>query len=69
LYRSPIRLVPAIRITKAEGRRHGERDAFLAQADIGGKDAGLKRDDVYRSIRLKESSGRHLNQAISCNSG
>jgi hypothetical protein len=45
-YGSPIRLVPAIRITKAEGRRHGERDAFLAPADIAGKDAGLKRDDA-----------------------
>ena len=32
-YRFTIRLVPTIRVTKAEGRRYGERDAFLVKAD------------------------------------
>jgi hypothetical protein len=57
-YRFAIRLVPIIRVTKAEGRRHGERDAFLAQADIAGKDAGLKRDDIYRSYLAERVRGR-----------
>jgi hypothetical protein len=48
-YRFSVRLVPTIRVTKAEGRRYGERDAFLVEADAAGKDAGLKRDDVYRT--------------------
>jgi CRISPR system Cascade subunit CasE len=56
-YRFAIRLVPTIRVTKAEGRRHGERDAFLAQADIAGKDAGLRRDDVYRSYLAERVAG------------
>jgi hypothetical protein len=47
-YRFAIRLVPTIRVTKAEGRRYGERDAFLVKADALGKDAGIKRDLVYR---------------------
>ena len=47
-YRFTIRLVPTIRVTKAEGRRYGERDAFLVKADAVGKEGGLKRDDVYR---------------------
>lgn len=46
-YRFKICLVPTIRVTKAEGRRYGERDAFLVKADAAGKDAGLKRDEVY----------------------
>src|SRR2546430_1624663 len=32
-YRFSICFVPTIRVTKAEGRRYGERDAFLAKAD------------------------------------
>ena len=47
-YRFSICIVPTIRVTKSEGRRYGERDAFLAKADAAGRDAKLKRDDVYR---------------------
>src|SRR5262245_7553167 len=39
-YRFLVCLVPTIRVTKAEGRRYGERDAFLVKADAAGKDAG-----------------------------
>jgi hypothetical protein len=56
-YRFSICFVPTIRVTKAEGRRYGERDAFLAKADTAGKDAGLKRDDVYRDYLAERLSG------------
>jgi hypothetical protein len=56
-YRFSIRLVPTIRVTKAEGRRYGERDAFLAQVEVAGKDAGLKRDNVYRSYLAERVAG------------
>jgi CRISPR system Cascade subunit CasE len=56
-YRFSIRIVPTVRITKAEGRRYGERDVFLAKADAGGKDAGLRRDDVYRDYLAERLSG------------
>jgi hypothetical protein len=57
LYRFLVCLVPTIRITKAEGRRYGERDAFLAKADAAGKDAGLIRDDVYRDYLAERLAG------------
>jgi hypothetical protein len=42
-----LRLVPTIRVTKKEGGpRHGERDAFLVEADRVGVGAGLTRDAV-----------------------
>jgi CRISPR system Cascade subunit CasE len=56
-YRFSIRITPTIRITKSEGRRYGERDAFLAKADLAGKDAGLKRDDVYRDYLAERLAG------------
>jgi CRISPR-associated protein Cas6/Cse3/CasE subtype I-E len=56
-YRFSIRIVPTIRVTKTEGRRYGERDAFLVKADAVGKDAGLKRDDVYRDYLAERLSG------------
>jgi CRISPR system Cascade subunit CasE len=56
-YRFSIRLTPTIRVTKSEGRRYGERDAFLAKADTAGKDAGLKRDDVYRDYLAQRLPG------------
>jgi CRISPR system Cascade subunit CasE len=56
-YRFSIRLTPTIRITKSEGRRYGERDVFLAKADAAGKDAGLKRDDVYRDYLAERIAG------------
>ncbi len=56
-YRFTIRLVPTIRVTKAEGRRYGERDAFLVKADAVGKDAGLKRDLVYREYLSERLAG------------
>jgi CRISPR system Cascade subunit CasE len=56
-YRFAIRLVPTIRVTKAEGRRYGERDAFLVKADALGKDAGLKRDNVYRDYLAERLAG------------
>jgi CRISPR system Cascade subunit CasE len=56
-YRFSIRLTPTIRVTKSEGRRYGERDAFLAKADTAGKDAGLKRDDVYRDYLAERLAG------------
>jgi CRISPR associated protein len=56
-YRFTIRLVPTIRVTKAEGRRYGERDAFLVKADAVGKDAGLKRDEVYRAYLAERLLG------------
>jgi CRISPR system Cascade subunit CasE len=59
-YRFSIRLVPTIRVTKAEGRRYGERDAFLAKADTAGKDAGLKRDDVYRDYLAERLAGASI---------
>jgi CRISPR system Cascade subunit CasE len=59
-YRFLICLVPTIRVTKAEGRRYGERDAFLAKADTAGKDAGLKRDDVYRDYLVERLAGASI---------
>jgi CRISPR-associated protein Cas6/Cse3/CasE subtype I-E len=56
-YRFTIRLVPTIRVTKAEGRRYGERDAFLVKADAVGKDAGLMRDQVYRAYLAERLAG------------
>jgi CRISPR system Cascade subunit CasE len=56
-YRFLVCIVPTIRITKAEGRRYGERDAFLVRADTAGKDAGLKRDDVYRDYLAERLAG------------
>jgi hypothetical protein len=56
-YRFSIRLVPTVRVTKAEGRRYGERDAFLVQVETAGKDAGLRRDDVYRSYLAQRLTG------------
>jgi CRISPR system Cascade subunit CasE len=59
-YRFSICLVPTIRVTKAEDRRYGERDAFLAKADTAGKDAGLKRDDVYRDYLAERLAGASI---------
>jgi CRISPR-associated protein Cas6/Cse3/CasE subtype I-E len=56
-YRFTIRLVPTIRVTKAEGRRYGERDAFLVKADAVGKEAGLKREEVYRAYLAERLVG------------
>ena len=56
-YRFSICMVPTIKITKSEGRRYGERDAFLVKADAAGKDAGLKRDDVYRDYLAERLTG------------
>jgi CRISPR system Cascade subunit CasE len=56
-FRFSIRLVPTIRVTKAEGRRYGERDAFLVKADAAGKDAGLIRDNVYRDYLAERLAG------------
>jgi CRISPR system Cascade subunit CasE len=56
-YRFSIRFTPTVRITKSEGRRYGERDVFLAKADTAGKDAGLKRDDVYRDYLAERLAG------------
>jgi CRISPR-associated protein Cas6/Cse3/CasE subtype I-E len=56
-YRFSIRFTPTVRITKSEGRRYGERDVFLAKADTAGKDAGLKRDDVYRDYLAERLTG------------
>jgi CRISPR system Cascade subunit CasE len=58
-----IRLVPTIRATKAEGRRYGEHDAFLIKADALGKDAGLKRDDVYRDYLAERLAGATVEHA------
>jgi CRISPR system Cascade subunit CasE len=52
--------VPTIRVTKTEGRRYGERDAFLVKADAAGKEAGLKRDDVYRDYLAERLAGATL---------
>jgi CRISPR system Cascade subunit CasE len=59
-YRFSIRLVPTIRVTKAEGRRYGERDAFLVSVESLGKDAGLKRDDVYRDYLKERLPGANI---------
>lgn len=59
-YRFSICLVPTIRVTKAEGRRYGERDAFLAKAEAAGKDAGLKRSDVYREYLAERLTGASI---------
>jgi CRISPR system Cascade subunit CasE len=56
-YRFSICCVPTIRVTKGEGHRYGERDAFLAKADKAGKDAGLNREDVYRDYLTERLSG------------
>jgi CRISPR-associated endonuclease/helicase Cas3 len=56
-FRFSVSVVPTIRVTKAEGRRYGERDAFLVKADAAGKDAGLKRDDVYRDYLAERLAG------------
>jgi CRISPR system Cascade subunit CasE len=59
-YRFSICLVPTIRVTKVEGRRYGERDAFLTKADAAGKDANLKRDDVYRDYLAERLAGASI---------
>jgi len=46
-YRFGVRLVPTLRVTRNGERRHGERDAFLVEADRAGPNAGLMRDTVY----------------------
>jgi CRISPR system Cascade subunit CasE len=46
-FRFAVRLVPSVRVTPKEGRRHGERDAFLAAFDEAGEGANLKREGVY----------------------
>jgi CRISPR associated protein len=56
-YRFSICFVPTIRVTKAAGRRYGERDAFLAKADKAGKNAGLSREDVYRDYLAERLAG------------
>jgi hypothetical protein len=56
-FRFSICVVPTIRVTKSEGRRYGERDAFLVKADTAGKDAGLKRDEVYRDYLAERLTG------------
>ena len=56
-FRFSVCVVPTVRVTKAEGRRYGERDAFLVRADAAGKDAGLKRDDVYRDYLVEKLAG------------
>jgi CRISPR system Cascade subunit CasE len=59
-YRFSIRIVPTIRVTKTEGRRYGERDAFLVKADAAGREAGLKRDDVYRDYLGERLAGASI---------
>jgi CRISPR system Cascade subunit CasE len=59
-YRFLICMVPTIRVTKSEGRRYGERDAFLVRADAAGKNAGLKRDDVYRDYLAERLGGASI---------
>jgi CRISPR-associated protein Cas6/Cse3/CasE subtype I-E len=63
-YRFSVRMVPTIHVTKREsnGRRHGERDAFLVRADAAGKDAGLKRDDVYRDYLAERLAGASISE-------
>jgi CRISPR system Cascade subunit CasE len=56
-FRFSVCVVPTIRVTKSEGRRYGERDAFLVKVDAAGKDAGLKRDDVYRDYLAERLAG------------
>jgi CRISPR system Cascade subunit CasE len=56
-YRFSIRLTPTVHVTKSEGRRCGERDAFLVAADKVGKDGGLRRDDVYRDYLAQRLPG------------
>jgi CRISPR system Cascade subunit CasE len=56
-FRFSVCVVPTIRVTKSEGRRYGERDAFLVKADAAGKEAGLKRDDVYRDYLAERLVG------------
>jgi CRISPR system Cascade subunit CasE len=59
-YRFSICLVPTIRVTKAEGRRYGERDVFLAKADAAGKNTSLKRDEVYRDYLAERLAGASI---------
>ena len=56
-YRFSVCMVPTIRVTKAEGRRYGERDAFLVKAETAGRDAGLIRDNVYRDYLAERLAG------------
>jgi CRISPR system Cascade subunit CasE len=56
-FRFSVCMVPTIRVTKTEGRRYGERDAFLVKADAAGKEAGLKRDEVYRDYLAERLAG------------
>jgi hypothetical protein len=55
-----IRLCPTLRVTPGAGRRHGERDAFLAAADAAGSDAGLARLDVYADYLRARLPGAEL---------
>lgn len=55
-----IRLCPTLRVTPRDGRRHGERDAFLAAADAAGSDAGLTRLDVYAGYLRERLPGADL---------
>jgi CRISPR system Cascade subunit CasE len=56
-YRFSVRLVPTVRVTPSETRRHGERDAYLVAADGVGPNGGLTRDEVYRDYLARRLGG------------
>ena len=59
-YRFGIRLVPTIRVTKSPDRRYGERDAFLVAVEKFGPDAGLVRDEIYRTYLADRLKGAEI---------
>jgi hypothetical protein len=59
-YRFKVRLAPTIRVTPCAGKRHGERDAFLAEVDRNGDRAMPTRDEVYRGYLGARLAGAAL---------
>ena len=55
-----VRLCPTIRVTPRDGRRHGERDAYLVAADEAAPNGNLSREEVYADYLGQRVTGAHL---------
>jgi hypothetical protein len=53
-------ICPTINVTLGQGRRHGERDAFLVAADAAGENAGLDREEVYARYLAEHLEGASI---------
>ena len=55
-----VQLCPTIRVTPRDGRRHGERDAYLVAADEAAPNGNLSREEVYADYLGQRVTGAHL---------